>query len=252
MKIFITESQLGKIIEQSIIKTPKEQLDDFLYNEDKVKSSFINKKKIIGWYNKLKETYPSLRIKIQKDGDVVRAEAEIDRTKIMEEITKNKVVCDKCGWKWDLSDGGDDPYTCHKCGHNNSDVEDFIGKKVMVYYNLHKHTFSVTYKSKVIAHADYVKLSNVEFRVRPGGKDKVRKEKSKNVHAFVIGNLEEYCKHPCENIPEEMSDRIVTYDPYKYDSFVYKSNKEPIYTAKEVDMINKKNKLFVIQEIVKN
>ena len=32
----------------------------------------------------------------------------------------------------------------------------FLGKKVMVYYNLHKHTFSVTYDSKVIIHADYV------------------------------------------------------------------------------------------------
>ena len=42
----------------------------------------------------------------------------------------------------------------------------FIGKKVMVYYNLHKHTFSVTYDSKVIMHADYVKLEDVDFRVR--------------------------------------------------------------------------------------
>ena len=65
----------------------------------------------------------------------------------------------------------------------------FIGKKVMAYYNLHKHTFSVTYDSKVIMHADYVKLGDVEFRVRKGGKERVRSEKSKNVHAFVIGNL---------------------------------------------------------------
>ena len=68
----------------------------------------------------------------------------------------------------------------------------FIGKKVMVYYNLHKHTFSVTYDSKVIMHADYVKLEDVEFRVRKGGKEKVRDEKRKNVHAFVIGKLLDY------------------------------------------------------------
>ena len=30
-----------------------------------------------------------------------------------------KIVCEKCGWSWDLSDGGDDPYTCHKCGNEN-------------------------------------------------------------------------------------------------------------------------------------
>ena len=50
----------------------------------------------------------------------------------------------------------------------------FLGKKVMVYYNLHKQTFSVTYDSKVIMHADYVKLGDVEFRVRKGGKEKVK------------------------------------------------------------------------------
>jgi hypothetical protein len=124
----------------------------------------------------------------------------------------------------------------------------FICKKVMVYYNLHKHTFSVTYDSKVILHADYVKLGDVEFRVRPGGKDRVRKEKSKNVHAFVIGTLLDYCEYPCDDIPNPPSDMIVTYDPYKFNTFVYKNTEEPVYQAKEVDMINSKNKLFVVKK----
>lgn len=174
---------------------------------------------------------------------------EKQKTKLIEKISNQEVICDNCGWSWDLSDGGDDPFICHKCGHNNSE-EDYRGKKVMVYYNLHKHTFSVTYKSKVILHADYVKLKNVEFRVRQGGKQRVRQEMSKNVHAFVIGTLVDYCEYPCDNIPEESSNKIVTYNPYKYDSFVYKDTEEPVYTAKEVDMINQKNKLFVISEIV--
>jgi hypothetical protein len=29
------------------------------------------------------------------------------------------VVCQNCGWKWNLKDGGSDPYICHKCGYNN-------------------------------------------------------------------------------------------------------------------------------------
>ena len=124
----------------------------------------------------------------------------------------------------------------------------FLGKKVMVYYNLHKHTFSVTYDSKVIIHADYVKLGDVEFRVRKGGKERVRSEKSKNVHAFVIGNLLDYCEYPCDNIPNPPSNMIVTYNPYKYDSFDYKKSEEPVYRAKEVDMINSQNKLFVVKE----
>jgi poly-gamma-glutamate capsule biosynthesis protein CapA/YwtB (metallophosphatase superfamily) len=28
---------------------------------------------------------------------------------------------EECGWSWKLSKGGDDPYTCHKCGEDNSD-----------------------------------------------------------------------------------------------------------------------------------
>lgn len=123
----------------------------------------------------------------------------------------------------------------------------FVGKKVMVYYNLHKHTFSVVYDGKVILHADYVKLTDVEFRVRPGGKEKVRKDKSKNVHAFVIGTLIDYCQYPCENIPEPTSNDIVTYNPYKHDTFVYKSDESPIRFANEVDMINSINKLFIVK-----
>lgn len=122
----------------------------------------------------------------------------------------------------------------------------FIGSKVMVYYNLHKHTFSVTLKGKVILHADYVRLRDVEFRVREGGKRKVRVEKNKNVHAFVIGELLDFSQYPCKNIPSEPNNKIVTYNPYKYDSFVYKDSEEPVFKVKEVDMINSKNKLFVI------
>ena len=122
----------------------------------------------------------------------------------------------------------------------------FIGKKVMVYYNLHKHTFSIKYSDRVILHADYVKLEDVEFRVRSGGRQKVRDEKNKNVHAFVIGTLMDYCQYPCDNLPEPPSDVVVTYNPYKYDTFVIKSTEEPILNANEVEMINLKNKIFVV------
>jgi hypothetical protein len=40
----------------------------------------------------------------------------------------------------------------------------------------------------------------------------------------------------------------VTYNPYKFDTFVYKNSEEPIYGANEVDMINSINKIFVVKE----
>jgi len=129
--------------------------------------------------------------------------------------------------------------------------DSLIGQRVKVYYNLHKHTFSVQKNNIVVLHADYVKLNNVEFRVRQRGMEKVRQEKSKNVHAFVIGNLVDYCKYPCDEIPEEPTGNIVTYNPYRFDSFVYQDTELPVYNATEVDLINSRNKLFVITEIKK-
>ena len=131
------------------------------------------------------------------------------------------------------------------------DLTNPIGLKVMVYYNLHKKTFSVQYDGRIILYADYVKLKDVEFRVREGGRERVRKEMRKNVHAFVIGTLLDYCQWPCENMPPETNNKVITYNPHKYDSFVRKDSEEPIYNANEIDMINTKNKIFHINEIVK-
>ena len=125
-------------------------------------------------------------------------------------------------------------------------INDLIGKKVMCYYDLHRHTFSVTYKGLVMLKADYLRLSDVEFRVRQGGKQKVRNEQRKNVHAFVIGYLDDYCEFPCDDIPEPYSNEVITYNPYKYDTFVVKSTEEPIYKANEIEMINIKDKIFLI------
>lgn len=102
------------------------------------------------------------------------------------------------------------------------------------------------YENKVIAHADYVKLEDVEFRVRPGGREKVRGEKRKNVHAFVIGDLVDYCEFPCKNIPNPTG-IVVTYDPYKYDTFVEKETKKPVRSAETVEMANLKDKIYIVQ-----
>jgi len=40
--------------------------------------------------------------------------------KIKEFVSKNKILCDNCGWDWNIKDGGDDLYICHDCGHDNT------------------------------------------------------------------------------------------------------------------------------------
>lgn len=44
-------------------------------------------------------------------------------------IKDKTIVCEECGWKWKLSDGGKDPYMCHKCGHNNKQKNGLTIKK---------------------------------------------------------------------------------------------------------------------------
>lgn len=124
-------------------------------------------------------------------------------------------------------------------------LDNIIGQRVMVYYNLHKHTFSVQKSGLVLLHVDYIKLRDVEFRVRPGGREKVNLEKRKNVHAFVIGNVVDFCEYPCESLPEEVDGKIITYNPYIHKSFVVKDTDEPIFNAEEISMINRKNKIFL-------
>ena len=51
---------------------------------------------------------------------------ETQLTRIIEKVTKEKVICDECGWSWKLSEGGKDPYMCHKCGHDNSSIEESL------------------------------------------------------------------------------------------------------------------------------
>jgi hypothetical protein len=47
-------------------------------------------------------------------------------------------------------------------------------------------------------------------------------------------------------MPSEPNNNIVTYNPYKYNSFVMKDTEEPVYKADIVKMINSKNKIFII------
>lgn len=42
---------------------------------------------------------------------------------LKELITSTEIICDNCGWRWKIKDGGDDLYICHKCNHDNTPEE---------------------------------------------------------------------------------------------------------------------------------
>jgi cytidyltransferase-like protein len=53
-----------------------------------------------------------------------RENPQIFESELNEAIVGDKIECDNCGWSWDIEDGGDDLFICHKCGHDNIDEYD--------------------------------------------------------------------------------------------------------------------------------
>lgn len=111
--------------------------------------------------------------------------------------------------------------------------------KVFVYYNLHKKIWSIKAlegpnKGRVVQHASMVVLADCTFKVSQAGRRRVLKEKRKNVHAGVVGTLVavsgERAYFPyTKSVP-------VTYNPYKYETFVYKASEKPISKCDRVLM----------------
>ena len=98
-------------------------------------------------------------------------------------------------------------------------------KRVEVYRNLHNDKLSVRYKGKVVGHVDSIWLRDAKFAVQPAGRDRVRREKKKNVHAFVRGkyiNSDDHAGHGALALRPNSTDyhHRVVYNPYDYDAFV--------------------------------
>ena len=115
------------------------------------------------------------------------------------------------------------------------------GDMVSVYFNLHKHLFSIKSDRLVKAHGNGFMLQNVTFRVLESGRQRVLVEKKKNVHAFVDGAF-----HGLADGADVVtwlatgSVREATYNPYKYSSFVDKQTEMPLQGADMVLLIDKR------------
>jgi hypothetical protein len=94
---------------------------------------------------------------------------------ILEDVKDGVVHCDKCDWEWDIVTGGDDPYTCHECGHDNSPVtekESPFNKETLEKY---KKDFE---EGKEIPFGIKSSLIAQGMIPRQGGEDKGKKVKS--------------------------------------------------------------------------
>lgn len=109
--------------------------------------------------------------------------------------------------------------------------------KVFIYWNITRGVWSVKAlqgpnRGRVIKHATEMTLIDCVFKVSESGRRKVLAEKVKNVHAGVVGFMRD------EEIVEVTGSHIdVTYNPYKFETFVNREDhKQPIQAARFVKM----------------
>lgn len=113
--------------------------------------------------------------------------------------------------------------------------------RVFVYFNLHRKCFSIKAlegdrKGRVVAHSTTVLLEGCKFKVSEAGRQRVLREKRKNVHAGVTGTWINADR--VESCYEFLSmvGRQVTYNPYKYSSFIIKATEQSVDKADVVGM----------------
>jgi hypothetical protein len=106
--------------------------------------------------------------------------------------------------------------------------------RVFVYWNLHRKCFSVKSlegrdKGRVIAHVPSIMLYRATFKVSEAGRQRVLREKRKNVHAGVAGEWLEGWK------PECIGERV-RYNPYEAAHFATAVLGTPVRTALFADL----------------
>ncbi len=120
-------------------------------------------------------------------------------------------------------------------------------KGYKVYYNLHLKTYSILGWDadkngwRLKAYADNLVLTDVEFRVSEKGRQRVIKEKRKNVHAFAIAKVVQPISF--DRVPDLIVNkgyRSATYNPYLYDSFVDVKTKVRVKGCKGAILFDKR------------
>lgn len=100
---------------------------------------------------------------------------------------------------------------------------DLFGRVVDVYRNLHRGCWSVRRRGVPVSHQDTLTLIGAVFRVSEPGRQRVLRERQKNVHAVVRGTLVE------RDVGSDLLE--VSYNPYRGPTFYFVSTGEPIYAA---------------------
>lgn len=101
--------------------------------------------------------------------------------------------------------------------------------RVEVYRNIRKDCYSIRDKKSglVVEHTNGpLALENCILKVSKAGRERVLRERRKNIHAVIEGDI-------LEVVPE-LEWTPLTYNPYKYESFVDRETQQPVLAAQYV------------------
>lgn len=87
-------------------------------------------------------------------------------------------------------------------------------------------------KGRVIRHTQSLVLRDCICKVSPAGRARVLVERCKNVHAGIVGTIVDVS--PVLRFSDQL-----TYNPYKYDTFVNKATLAPVLNAQWVRFAGK-------------
>ena len=77
-------------------------------------------------------------------------------------IQENKVICNNCDWSWKLSEGGNEPYVCHKCGTDNT--KKYKKMKITITEQQFKRLFENNEETPVLIYEDeFGSIENTDF-----------------------------------------------------------------------------------------
>ena len=107
-------------------------------------------------------------------------------------------------------------------------------RPVRVFRNWKYHCWSIMQDGVLHASARQVRLADVEFRVRESGRQRMLRERRKNVHAYAVGRLVDWV-HPDDGRQlESLEGRGVIYDAYRFPTFVDTDTHAPVTTSAAV------------------
>lgn len=103
------------------------------------------------------------------------------------------------------------------------------GQRVFAYRNLHRECWSLKaldgpFRGKVIAHADAIGLHTAAFMVNETGRQRVIKNRRKNVHAGIIATI-------AIDMTYEGYMPTIHYNPYQCGDFIHGVNGDVVLSA---------------------